>query len=89
MIIGNVKYEQYGLNAKGGTNWADLPNVEANVKKAKEIVDFLGLEDHYQLTDCTQQQVKDAIVNIKNVFNVASTNDRDKIFLFVFYAGHG
>ena len=100
MIIGNVKYEQHGLNAKGKAKFDDLPNVEENVKTARETVKFLGIKDVYKgerldeknvyvLTDCTKQDVEKAIQDIRGEFNLANTNDRDKILLFVFYAGHG
>jgi hypothetical protein len=41
------------------------------------------------LQDCTKQDVEKAIGEIKNEFVTANTNDRDKIFLFVYYAGYG
>ena len=41
MIIGNIKYEELGLNSKGESK--NLPNVDNNVKTAKETMDFLGI----------------------------------------------
>jgi len=41
------------------------------------------------LQDKTKEDVEKAIREIRNEFFTANTNDRDKIFLFVYYAGYG
>ncbi len=66
-----------------------MPDVEKNIKKVEEIIEFLGIKEVKYLIDFTMEELRKIIKQLKSKFIISNTSQNNKTFLFVYYAGHG
>ena len=80
LIIGNVNYDD--------KNYHKLENVKQNIKEVEETIKFLGIKE-VKLIDFTEEELIQKIKYLESEFIKSRNSEKNKTFLFVYYAGHG